>query len=81
MDRLLTRKKSSSNLRKRSICTTSTTPSDQKPREEKSALYRDPRYKTLLKTKGSFIDKSELGIIDESKTLCQTLLEIAQAEA
>ncbi|KAK4031185.1 hypothetical protein C8A01DRAFT_51631 [Parachaetomium inaequale] len=55
-------------------------PSDQKPREEKSAPYRDPRYKTLLETKGSFMDKSELGIIDESKTLCQTLLETAQAE-
>ncbi|KAK3900113.1 hypothetical protein C8A05DRAFT_45977 [Staphylotrichum tortipilum] len=64
----------------RSISATSTTPSDQKPREEKSAPYRDPRYKTLLETKGSFMDKSELGIIDESKTLCQTLLETAQAE-
>ncbi|KND87242.1 hypothetical protein TOPH_08106, partial [Tolypocladium ophioglossoides CBS 100239] len=80
MDRLLARKKSSSNLRKRSISATSTTPSDQKPREEKSAPYRDPRYKTLLETKGSFMDKSELGIMDESKTLCQTLLETAQAE-
>ncbi|KAL2139233.1 hypothetical protein VTI28DRAFT_5493 [Corynascus sepedonium] len=80
MDHLLARKKSSSNLRKRSISATSTTPSDQKPREEKSAPYRDPRYKTLLETKGSFMDKSELGIIDESKTLCQTLLKTAQAE-
>ncbi len=66
--------------RKRSISTTSTTPSDQKPREEKCAPYRDPRYKTLLETRGSFMDKSELGIIDESKTLCQTLLETMQVE-
>jgi len=80
MDRLLARKKSSSNLRKRSISAISTTPSDQKLREEKSAPYRDPRYKALLETKGSFMDKSELGVIDESKTLCRTLLEIAQAE-
>ncbi len=55
------------------------TPSDQK-REEKNALYRDPCYKALLVSKNSFIDKSELGIINESKTLCQTLLEIVQAE-
>ncbi|KAK4242980.1 hypothetical protein C7999DRAFT_45091 [Corynascus novoguineensis] len=80
MDRLLAWKKSSSNLRKRSISATSTTPSDQKPREEKSVPYRDLRYKTLLETKGSFIDKSELGITDESKTLCQTLLKTVQAE-
>ncbi|KAL2172954.1 uncharacterized protein P884DRAFT_213584 [Thermothelomyces heterothallicus CBS 202.75] len=80
MDRLLARKKSSSNLRKRSISATSMTPSDQKPREEKSAPYRDPRYKMLLETKGSFMDTSELGIIDESKTLCQILLETPQAE-
>ncbi|KAK3336927.1 hypothetical protein B0T19DRAFT_350815 [Cercophora scortea] len=80
MDRLLARKKSSSYLRKRAISATSATPSDQKPREEKSAPYRDPRYKTLLETKGSYMDKSELGIIDESKTLCQTLLETVQAE-
>ncbi|KAK3371632.1 hypothetical protein B0T24DRAFT_531687 [Lasiosphaeria ovina] len=53
--------------------------SDQKPREEKSAPYQDLRYKTLLKTEDSFMDKSELGIINESKTLCQILLETALA--
>ncbi|KAK4243454.1 hypothetical protein C7999DRAFT_44745 [Corynascus novoguineensis] len=80
MDCLLARKKSLSNLRKRSISATSTTPSDQQLREQKSAPYRDPRYRILLETKGSFMDKSELGIIDESKALCQTLLETAQPE-
>lgn len=80
MDRLLARKKSPSNPRKRSISATSATPSDQKPREEKSTPYRDPRYKALLEIKGSFMSKSELGIMDESKTLCQTLLETPQAE-
>ncbi|KAK4097773.1 hypothetical protein N658DRAFT_488944 [Parathielavia hyrcaniae] len=52
--RLLARKKSSSNLsRKRSNSATSTTPSDQKPREEKSAPYRDTRYPLLVKTKAA----------------------------
>ncbi|KAK0655483.1 hypothetical protein B0T16DRAFT_341669 [Cercophora newfieldiana] len=75
MDRLLARKKSSSNLsRKRSISATSITPSDQKPREEKSTPYRDPRYKTLLQTKGSYMDISELGITDTSKKLVRDLL-------
>ncbi|KAK5651137.1 hypothetical protein OQA88_13254 [Cercophora sp. LCS_1] len=80
LDHLLARKKSLSSLRKRSISATSTTPSDQKPREEKSMPYRDVRYSLLLELKGSFMGKSELGIIDESKTLCQILLETAQAE-
>ncbi|PQE14400.1 phosphatidylserine decarboxylase protein [Rutstroemia sp. NJR-2017a BBW] len=33
------------------LTTGSNTPSDQKPREEKTAPYLDPRYKTLLETK------------------------------
>ncbi|KAK3681829.1 hypothetical protein B0T22DRAFT_387673 [Podospora appendiculata] len=74
MDRLLARTKSSSNLRKRSISATSTTPSDQKPREEKSAPYRDARYPLLLQTKGSYMDISELGITDTSKNLVKDLL-------
>ncbi|KAL8295050.1 hypothetical protein RB601_003562 [Gaeumannomyces tritici] len=76
MKALLARKKSSSNLsRKRSNSATSTTPSDQKPREEKSAQYRDPRYKTLLATKRSFMDESTLGITEESKKTYVALLE------
>lgn len=83
MKHLLARKKSSPSLRrKRSesdfTTPTSITPSDQKPREEKSAPYRDIRYKTLLAAKGSFMDKSDLGITDASRTLCQTLLEKEQ---
>ncbi|KAI5865606.1 hypothetical protein GGS23DRAFT_595124 [Durotheca rogersii] len=54
------------------------TPSDQKPREEKSAPYRDPRYKILLETEGSFMGKSDLGISDASKIICRTLLESEQ---
>ncbi|KAF5617076.1 hypothetical protein F52700_12718 [Fusarium sp. NRRL 52700] len=56
----------------------SETPNDQRLREEKCAPYRNPRYKTLLETKGSFMDKSELGTTDESKSLCRTLLEKEQ---
>ncbi|EGX97204.1 hypothetical protein CCM_01864 [Cordyceps militaris CM01] len=76
MEHLLARKRSLSSLnRKRSNSATSTTPSDQKPREEKSAPYRDPRYTTLLETKASFMAKSNLDITRSSKTLCATLLE------
>ena len=56
----------------------STTPSDQKPREAKSTSYTRPSYMTILATKGSFIDESQLGITDTSKRLCQTLLENEQ---
>ncbi|KJZ69180.1 hypothetical protein HIM_11433 [Hirsutella minnesotensis 3608] len=77
MEHLLARKKSLSLVRKRSNSATSTTPSDQKPREEKSAPYRDPRYKTLG-TKGSFMVKSNLDVTGASKTLSRTLLETNQ---
>ena len=58
---------------------TYTTASDQKPREAKSSPYMDPRYETVLAIKGSFMDNFELGITDESKELCQTLLEAEQS--
>lgn len=58
MNRILARKKSSSSLRSRKRSepgsASSATPSDQKPRETKSAPYRDPRYKKLLEAGGSF---------------------------
>lgn len=80
MEHLLARKRSLSALvRKRSNSATSTTPSDQKPREEKSASYRDPRYETLLGTKGSFMVKSKLDITSASKGLARTLFEATQA--
>ncbi len=52
--------------------------SDQKKRECKSAPYRDTRYTTLLAAKGSFTDKSDLGITEASKSLCRRLLESEQ---
>jgi hypothetical protein len=36
------------------------------------------RYETLLVTKGSFINKSELGATVSSKSLCRTFLETEQ---
>ena len=75
MEHLLARKKFLLSLnRKRSNSGSSTTPSDQKPREEKSAPYRDPRYKILLATKGSFMDESDIGITEQSKTTYLDLL-------
>ncbi|KAH9205695.1 hypothetical protein DL95DRAFT_470350 [Leptodontidium sp. 2 PMI_412] len=80
MNHLLTRKKSSSSLREKqsetgSAAPSSATPSDQKPREAKSTRYARPSYITVLATKGSFMDKSDLGITDATKSLGRTLLE------
>jgi hypothetical protein len=84
MSRLLARRKSTPSLRRKrsdssSVAASSNTPSDQKPRDEKSAPYRDVRYQTLLATKGSFMDTSEQGIVEESKAQCRALLEKEQA--
>jgi hypothetical protein len=78
MNHPLARKRSSSCLRSKqseagSDLPSSTTPSDQKPREVKSTPYQDARYKTILETKGSFMGKSKLDITDASKSLCQTM--------
>ncbi|KAF5537316.1 hypothetical protein FPHYL_12762 [Fusarium phyllophilum] len=82
MERVFARKKSKTSLgsRKRSEPDSTNSPirHDQRLREEKCAPYCNPRYKTLLETKGSFMHESELGITDESKSLCRTLLEKEQ---
>jgi len=84
MNHLLTRKKSSLSFRRKqsetsSAAPSSTTPSDQKPREVKSSPYARPSYATVLATKGSFIGKFELGITDKSKRLCRTLVKAEQS--
>lgn len=80
MERMLARKKTLSSLgRKRSNSASSTTPSDQKPREEKSAPYKDTRYELLLQTKGTHLDVSDLGLTDISKRLVQDLLNGKQS--
>ena len=83
INHLLARRKSSSSLRGKqseasSAAPSSTTPSDQKPREAKSTPYQDARYKAILATKGSFMDESDLGITDKSKNNLQTLLSAEQ---
>ncbi|KAK4896359.1 hypothetical protein LTR49_028148 [Elasticomyces elasticus] len=55
-----------------------TTPSDQQPREAKSAPYKDQRYETLLETKGSFMGKHEAGVGDVSKSFHRKLLDTEQ---
>lgn len=81
MSHLLARKKSTSSLRRRqseSTLTSSTTPSDQKPREEKSTQYKNPRYKTILESKGIFMRKANVGITNASIRLCSDLLGTEQ---
>ncbi|KAK1624563.1 hypothetical protein BDP81DRAFT_110731 [Colletotrichum phormii] len=77
MESLLARKKSSSTLsRKRSASGSASlaTPGDQRPREKKTAPYRNPRYKNVLGTKGSFMVK--VLPREASKTVTQTLPHI-----
>ena len=83
MRALLARKKSSSTLRRvqsqsGSLAQNTTTPSDQKPRETKSAEYKHVRYETELATKGSFMKEDDEGVKKESKDACRTLLEVKQ---
>lgn len=52
--------------------------SDQKRRESKSAPYRDTRYSTLLAAKGSYMERSDLGVTAASLTWCKTLLDSEQ---
>lgn len=79
MANILARKRSTtSRSRKTSwvdlVTATSITPSDQKPREEKSADYKTARYEIVLATKGIFMERSKLGVAESSRTLCQDLL-------
>ena len=67
---LLCRKRSDSELTEQS----SYTPSDQKSRDAKCTPYGDARYEVLLSTKGSFMDKDYLGIVEKSKVLVRKLL-------
>lgn len=78
MSHLLARPKPSPSLRRKNLDSSTVTPSDQQPREVKSSKYRTANYATVLATKGSFMDKSDLGITDASKSFCRTLLEKEQ---
>ncbi|MCJ1322825.1 hypothetical protein MMC15_008175 [Xylographa vitiligo] len=63
------RKRSDSNL---------TGSSDQMKRENKSAKYLDTRYATLLAAKGSYMEKSDLGITNTSLSSYKSLLSLDQ---
>ena len=65
-------------LRRKQSESSLTGSSDQKKRESKSAQYRDTRYTTLLAAKGSYMDKSDLGVTNTSLTWCKTLLNSEQ---
>ena len=65
-------------LRRKQSDSSLTGSSDQKKRESKSAQYRDARYTMLLAAKGSFLEQSDLGITDTSRTWCTTLLSSVQ---
>ncbi|KAI9675151.1 MAG: hypothetical protein M1829_003511 [Trizodia sp. TS-e1964] len=76
---LLARRKSSPSLLRKpteSSMASFVTPSDQRPREDKSIAYNRAAYEYLLgQIAGSYMVKSRLGINDISKRLCRTLLE------
>lgn len=76
MNHLLARKKSFREKQSDagSAAPSSTTPSDQKPREAKSSPYACPSYETALATKGSFMGKFELGVTGGGGGLCRALL-------
>ncbi len=84
MSNILARKRSRPSLSRKGsnvgsdvgfVGTDNNTPSDQKPREAKSADYKDQRYEILLSTKTSFIKESDMGFTSNSKCECQTLLD------
>lgn len=75
MNSLRARKKSSSSLRRKGSESSAATPSDEKPREEKSAPYKNWRYEIVLETKGSFMRESDAAITDDSRRLYQSLLD------
>ncbi|OJD12442.1 hypothetical protein AJ78_06957 [Emergomyces pasteurianus Ep9510] len=76
MSHLRARPKPESSLRRKNSNSSlaSSTTSDQKSRDGKSAKYRSPSYETVLATKGSFMAESDLEVTDLSKGWCQKLL-------
>ncbi|RYP52154.1 hypothetical protein DL768_002596 [Monosporascus sp. mg162] len=64
--------------RTQSIDLTSVMTRSDETRGKKSAPYGSPLYELVLKSKGSMMNQSDLGITDMSKTLCRTLLETEQ---
>ncbi|KAK5108870.1 hypothetical protein LTR62_007760 [Meristemomyces frigidus] len=83
MSFLLARKRSSTPFSEKqpgvsSLTPSSITPSDEKPREVRSAPYARSNYATVLATKHVFMHESEQGVTDACKNLCNILLETPQ---
>lgn len=71
-------KKAPTSLRRKQSDSSLTGSSDQKKRESKSAPYRDSRYTMLLAAKGSYMEKSDLGITSTSLRSYKALLSLDQ---
>ena len=71
-------KKVPTSLRRKESDTSLTGSSAQKRRESKSVPYQNTRYVTLLAAKGSYMESSDLGITDTSRTWCKTLMNSVQ---
>lgn len=75
---LFARKKSSSSLGRKKSQSSLQTPSDQLPREIKSAQYRNPDYTLELENEGSYMNDFDDDIPKNVAALCRTLLETEQ---
>lgn len=73
----LARRKSSPSLRRQALEASAVTPSQTTV--DKSLPYRDPRYQSYLRDKGSFLYESDLGVTDACKATCQALLDTTQS--
>ena len=71
-------RKSSSSLRRKNSESSLQTPSDQLPREVKSAQYRTVEYEIGLEKEGSYMREFDDDIPEDIKTFCKNLLETAQ---
>jgi len=78
LQHLFARKRSSSSLRRKNSESSLQTPSDQLPREVKSAQYRTVEYEIGLEKKGSYMREFDDDIPEDIKTFCKNLLEAAQ---
>ena len=80
LDHLFAKKKSSASLRRKQSQSSLQTPSDQLPREQKSAPYKNPNYPVELEEEGSYMrDFDDNDDIPRSaRDLCRTLLKNEQ---
>jgi hypothetical protein len=82
MTHLLARKPPTSLRRKRSEAgsvTSASTPSDQRPRDDKSLPYKDVKYETQLELREVYLEESPVGIATSSREWRQKLIENEQS--